>query len=76
MQAAITQVEIQAATMAVRAIGEVDLPAKPHTIRCIQEEHCRPRQARPMMSQSVFNWKVPDRNVELLNSEMEVAKVL
>ena len=67
MQAAITQVAIQVATVAVRAMREEDPPAEPHTGRTIFKEQCRPRQAGPMMSQQAFNWKVPDKYVELLN---------
>ena len=29
-----------------------------------------------MLSQPVFDWKVPDRYVELLNFEMEVANIV
>ena len=76
LQAAITQVAIQEATMAVRAMKEAKLPTKPHTRRSNPEEHHRSRQAGPMMSQPAFNWKVPDRYVELLNFEMHVANVL
>ena len=61
---------------AVRVIREADLPAKPYTRGSIPEEHQRPRQVRSMMSQPVFNQKVPDRYVELLNVEMEVVNVL
>ena len=32
-----------------------------------------PHRPRPMLSQPAFNWKAPDRYVELLNFEMEVA---
>ena len=66
MQAANTQMAVQAATMAVRAMNEADLPAKLHTKRSITEEHPRPWQARPLMIQPAFNWKVPDRYAELL----------
>ena len=45
-------------------------------MRSIPEEHCRPGQAGPMMGQLVLNWKAPDRYVELLNFEMEIANVL
>ena len=66
MQAAIMQAVIQAATVVVKAMREADPPAEPHTRRSISEEHYRPGQARPMMSQPAFNWKVPHRYVELL----------
>ena len=67
---------MQAAITAVRAMGEADLPAEAHTRRSIPEEYHRPRQGGPMMSQPTFNWKAPDRYVELLNFEMKVADVL
>ena len=49
MQAPITQVAIQAATLVAGAMRLADPPAKPHTSRRIPE-HQRPRQAGPMMS--------------------------
>ena len=55
MQAAITPVTTQAATMVVRAMWQADPPAKPHTRRGIPEEHHRSRQARPVISQPAFN---------------------
>ena len=76
MQAAIMQVAVQAATVAVRVMREADQPAELHIRRSISEKHCRPRQARPIMSQPVFSWKALDRYVELLNFEMEAANVL
>ena len=54
-------------------MGEADMPAKPHTRRNIPEEHHRPRQVRPRLSQPEFNWKALDIYVELFNFEMEVA---
>ena len=62
--------------MAVRAMREADPPSELHTRRSIQEEHHRPRKARPVMSHPASNWKVPDRYVELLNFEMELVNVL
>ena len=66
-----------AATVAVKAMREADPPAKPHTRRsiCIPEEQPRPRQTGLMLSQSAFNWKAPDRYVELLNFQKGVANV-
>ena len=54
MKAAITQMAIQVTTMAVKAIRETDPPAKPNTSRRIPDEHWRPMQARPIMSQLAF----------------------
>ena len=71
MQAAIMQVAIKAATAMVRVMRKADPPAKPHSIRNTPEECCR-----PMMSQPAFNWKMPDRYVEVLNFEMEVENVV
>ena len=76
IQAVIMQVAIQAATVAVRAVREANQPTKSHTRKSIQEEQQKPRQARPMMSQPACNWKAPDRYVELLNFEMEIANML
>ena len=56
MQAAIMQVAIQAVTVPVRVMRKANPPAKPHTRRNTQEEHHKPRQARPMMNQPAFNW--------------------
>ena len=75
MQTAIMQVAIQAVTNALRAMREEDLPAEPHTKTIIPQDHHRPRQDGPMLSEPVFNWKVPDRYVELLNFEIEGANV-
>ena len=69
------QVAIQVVTVVVRAMMEEDLSTKPHTRRSIPAEQHRPRQARPMLSQPVFNWKAPDMYVELLNFEMEVGNM-
>ena len=74
MQAAIIEVTIQAATIVVRAVREVDQLAESHTRRSSQKEHHRPKQAGPMLSQPMPDWKAPDRYVEVLNFEMEVAK--
>ena len=43
MQASIMQVAIQAATAAVRAEREADLPAEPHATKSCSEETHRPR---------------------------------
>ena len=59
-----------------RAMREADLLAKPHTRISILEEHQRPRQVGSVLSQPVFDWKAPDRYVELLNFEMEVSNML
>ena len=66
MQVAIMQVAIQAATAVVRVMREAEPTVKPHTRKSNSEEYHRPRQAGPMMSQPAFNWKLPDRYVELL----------
>ena len=55
---------------------EADLPAKLHTRRSSLEELHRPKPAGPMLNQPAFDWKAPDRYMELLNSEMEVANIL
>ena len=39
-------------------------------------EVCRQRHGRPALKQSSFNWNAPDKYVELLNFEMEIANVL
>ena len=75
LQAATTQVAILAAMAAVRAMREVYLKTEPHTRKSPEEPH-RPRQTGPIKSQPAFDWKVPDRYVELLNFEMEVSDVL
>ena len=76
MQAAITQAAIYAATMVLRATREENPSAKLHTDRRMPEEHQIQREATPMMSQPVFNLKVPNRYVKLLSFEMEAANVL
>ena len=70
------QVVIQAATVIVRAMREADPPTEPHTRRSSPEEPQGPRQAGLMLHQPTFDWKAPDRYVELLNFEMEVANVI
>ena len=75
MQVMIMQAAFQAATAAVGAMRETDLSAKQHSRRSIPEEKHRPRKARPMLNQPAFNLKAPDRYVELLNFEMQVANV-
>ena len=58
------QAAIWVATAVVTAVKKEDPQGKPHTKRSISE-HCRPKQAGPMMSQSAFSWKASDRYVEL-----------
>ena len=65
------QVALQAATAAVGARREEDPPAKSHSRRSIPD-----KQYRPMLSQPAFNWEAPDKYVQLLHFEMEVANVL
>ena len=36
----------------------------------------RPRHGSLALRQPVFDWKAPDRNIELLNFEMEVTNIL
>ena len=36
----------------------------------------RPRHGRPGLRQPSFNWKVPDKYIELLNFEMEIMNKL
>ena len=72
----IMQIAIQAATAEVRVMREADMPAELQTSRSLPEEQHRPRQAVPMLSQSAFDWEVPDRYVEILNFEMKVTNVL
>ena len=55
---------------------KIDPPAEPHTKRSIPEEYDRPRLAGPMLSQPAFDWKGPDRYVEMWDFEMEVANML
>ena len=71
MQKAIMQVAIKAVTATVEAMREADPPAKLHTRRSILEEYHRPRQVGTMLNQAAFDWKVPDRYVDLLNFKME-----
>ena len=75
MQVVIMQATIQAGAVVVRTIRKADQPAK----MTYQKKHPRraaqPRQARPMLIQSAFNLKAPDRYVEILNFEMEVSDV-
>ena len=76
MQAVIVQAAIEAVMAAIRAMVEADPPTEPHTRRSSPEEPHRPRWAGTVLRQPAFNWKGPDRYVELLNFEMEIAKVL
>ena len=76
MQAATKLAAIQASTMVVREMREKELPAESHTRRSSLEETCRPRQTEPTLSQPAFDWKAPDRYVELLNFEIKVATIL
>ena len=71
----IKQAAIKAAKLAVRAMREADPPVEPHTRRSIPEEKHRPK-TRPMLSKPVFNWKAPDRYVELLHFAVEVTNML
>ena len=40
------------------------------------DEPHRPRQAGSTVSQSAFDWNMPDRYVKLLNFKIEVANIL
>ena len=62
--------------VAVKAIREAFMTTEPHTRRNSLGDPHIPRQAGPMLSQLVVNWKVPDGYVELLNFKMEVAGIL
>ena len=76
MQEAIMQIARQSNMVAVGTVMEVDLTTELHTRRNIPKESHRPKEAGPMQSQPAFEWKVPDRYVELLNFKMEVANIL
>ena len=51
-------------------------PAEPHSKRSSPEEPHRPRQAAPLQPKPEFNWKAPDRYVQLLNFKIEVVNIL
>ena len=72
----IMQVPKQGAFVAVRAMLETDPTAELHIRRSIPQEKHRWRQPRSMLSQPAFDWKTPDRYVELLHFEMKKANVL
>ena len=55
---------------------QADSPTEPHTSRNSLEEPHRPQQAGPMLSQPVFDGKVLDGYVELLNFEKEGTIIL
>ena len=69
------QVTLQAAIKVVGAKTEADLQTEPHTRRSSPEESYKARWAEPMLTQAAFDWKTPDRYVELLHFEMEVENV-
>ena len=70
------QVAIQAATAVVKVIRETHLTTDPHIRRNSPEEPHRPKQVRPILSQLAFNWKIPDRYVELLNFKIWMENIL
>ena len=76
VQTVVTQVAIQAVTVAVMALRETDTEPPVGTSAVGSGEACRYRHDKPALKQPSCNWNVSDKYVELLSFEMEVMNIL
>ena len=76
IQTAIMHVDILAATVAVIALKEADTEPTSGASTTNAEEVHRPGHGRPALRQPSFDWKAPDKYVELLNFEIEITNKL
>ena len=75
IQTAVTQVAIQAATVAV-VLREADTGPTSGAIMANAGEACRQKHGRPALKQPLFNEKAPGKYAELLSFEMKVTNIL
>ena len=76
IQAVVMQSTIQAATVSVMVLREVDARPMLGTCMASVREACRHRHGKPALRQSSFDWKGPNMYKELLNFKMEVTNIL
>ena len=69
VQSLVTQVEIQTVMALVMVMRETEAGLISGTNTVILREAHRQKHGRPAMKQPSFNWNVPDKYVELLNSK-------
>ena len=76
IQTAVIQADVQRARAAVLALREADSEPASGSRTANAGEPCRHRHGGSALRQPSFDWNAPDKFVELLKFEMEVANML